>query len=69
MRKRIFSGAQPTGNLHIGNYIGALRNWAALQHDYDSIYCVVNLHAITLPHRQHVPDSGRRLIIEGSKRS
>ncbi|MBD0371639.1 MAG: tryptophan--tRNA ligase [Pyrinomonadaceae bacterium] len=47
MRKRIFSGAQPTGNLHIGNYIGALRNWAALQHEYDSFFCVVNLHALT----------------------
>ena len=47
--KRIFSGAQPTGNLHIGNYLGALRNWVALQHEYDSIYCVVDLHAITIP--------------------
>jgi tryptophanyl-tRNA synthetase len=49
MTKRIFSGAQPTGNLHIGNYLGALRNWVALQHEYDSFYCVVDLHAITLP--------------------
>ena len=49
MAKRIFSGAQPTGNLHIGNYLGALRNWVAFQHDYDSFYCVVNLHAVTLP--------------------
>jgi tryptophanyl-tRNA synthetase len=49
MRKRIFSGAQPTGNLHLGNYIGALRNWAALQHEYESFFCIVNLHAITLP--------------------
>jgi tryptophanyl-tRNA synthetase len=49
MRKRIFSGAQPTGNLHIGNYIGALRNWAELQHEYESFFCIVNLHAITLP--------------------
>ena len=49
MRKRIFSGAQPTGNLHIGNYLGALRNWVELQHDYESFYCVVNLHAITIP--------------------
>ncbi len=46
--KRIFSGAQPTGNLHIGNYIGALRNWAELQHEYESFFCIVNLHAITL---------------------
>jgi tryptophanyl-tRNA synthetase len=47
--KRIFSGAQPTGNIHIGNYLGALRNWAALQHEYESFFCIVNLHAITLP--------------------
>ncbi|MFL6282240.1 MAG: tryptophan--tRNA ligase [Pyrinomonadaceae bacterium] len=49
MRKRIFSGAQPTGNLHIGNYLGALRNWVDLQHDYESFFCVVDLHAITVP--------------------
>ena len=49
MPKRIFSGAQPTGNLHIGNYLGALRNWVALQHEYESFFCVVDLHAITIP--------------------
>jgi tryptophanyl-tRNA synthetase len=49
MPKRIFSGAQPTGNLHIGNYLGALRNWVALQHEYASFFCVVNLHAVTIP--------------------
>ena len=49
MPKRIFSGAQPTGNLHIGNYLGALRNWVALQHEYESFFCVVNLHALTIP--------------------
>jgi tryptophanyl-tRNA synthetase len=47
--KRIFSGAQPTGNVHLGNYLGALRNWVALQHEYESIFCIVNLHAITSP--------------------
>jgi tryptophanyl-tRNA synthetase len=47
--KRIFSGAQPTGNVHLGNYLGALRNWVALQHDYESFFCIVNLHAITFP--------------------
>ena len=46
--KRIFSGAQPTGNVHLGNYLGALRNWVALQHEYESLFCIVNLHAITL---------------------
>ena len=49
MPKRIFSGAQPTGNVHLGNYLGALRNWVALQHEYESFFCIVNLHAITLP--------------------
>ena len=48
MAKRIFSGAQPTGNVHLGNYLGALRNWVALQHEYESFYCIVNLHAITV---------------------
>ncbi|HEX8160748.1 MAG TPA: tryptophan--tRNA ligase [Pyrinomonadaceae bacterium] len=47
--KRIFSGAQPTGNFHLGNYLGALRNWVELQHEYESLFCIVNLHAITLP--------------------
>ena len=45
----IFSGVQPTGNLHLGNYLGAIRNWVALQNDFDCIYCVVDLHAITVP--------------------
>jgi tryptophanyl-tRNA synthetase len=44
---RIFSGIQPTGNLHLGNYLGAIRNWVALQPDYDCIFCVVDLHALT----------------------
>ncbi len=48
-RKTVFSGLQPTGNLHIGNYLGALRNWVRLQEEYDCIYCVVDLHAITVP--------------------
>jgi tryptophanyl-tRNA synthetase len=45
---RIFSGVQPTGNLHLGNYLGAIRNFVTLQQDYDCIYCVVDLHAVTL---------------------
>jgi tryptophanyl-tRNA synthetase len=45
---RIFSGAQPTGNLHLGNYLGAVRNWVRMQKDYECIYCIVDLHAITL---------------------
>lgn len=46
---RIFSGMQPTGNLHLGNYLGALKNWVNLQDDYECFYCVVDLHAITVP--------------------
>jgi len=46
---RIFSGIQPTGNLHLGNYLGAIRNWIALQHDYECIFCIVDLHALTQP--------------------
>jgi len=46
---RIFSGIQPTGNLHLGNYLGAIRNWVALQHEFDCIFCIVDLHALTLP--------------------
>jgi len=45
---RIFSGVQPTGNLHLGNYLGAVRNWVRMQHDMDSIFCIVDLHAITM---------------------
>src|SRR6202035_820083 len=46
---RIFSGIQPTGNLHLGNYLGAVKNWVRLQRDFDCIFCIVDLHAITLP--------------------
>ena len=49
-KKRVLSGVQPTGNLHIGNYLGAIRNWVELQVDYDNFFCVVDLHAITVPH-------------------
>jgi tryptophanyl-tRNA synthetase len=45
---RIFSGVQPTGNLHLGNYLGAIRNFVGLQADFDCIYCVVDMHAITV---------------------
>lgn len=48
-KKRIFSGVQPSGNLHIGNYLGAIKNWVELQDQYESIFCVVDLHAITVP--------------------
>lgn len=61
MKKRIFSGAQPTGELHIGNYLGALKNWVALQDEYEAFYCIVNLHAITLPQN---PDELRRRTLD-----
>ena len=49
MKGRIFSGVQPTGNLHLGNYLGAIKNWVELQKEFECIYCVVDLHAITIP--------------------
>ena len=58
---RIFSGAQPTGNLHLGNYLGAIRNWVRLQEAFECIYCVVDMHAITL---WHEPEELRRNVRE-----
>ncbi|MGB3509115.1 MAG: tryptophan--tRNA ligase [Microcoleaceae cyanobacterium] len=49
-KQRILSGVQPTGNLHIGNYLGAIRNWVEGQKEYENFFCVVDLHAITVPH-------------------
>ena len=59
--KRVFSGVQPTGNLHIGNYLGALRQFVELQEDHECIYCVVDMHSITLPQdpkelKEHILD-------------
>ena len=70
MKKRIFSGAQPTGNLHIGNYLGALKNWVSLQNEFESFFCIVNLHAITLPQdpkilRQKTLDLARIYLASG----
>ncbi len=48
MKARVLSGIQPSGNLHIGNYLGALKNWVKIQYDYESIFCIVDLHAITV---------------------
>jgi len=49
-KQRVLSGVQPTGNLHLGNYLGAIRNWVESQSQYDNFFCVVDLHAITVPH-------------------
>jgi len=54
---RIFSGIQPSGELHIGNYLGAVKNWVALQHQHESFFCIVNYHAITIA---FAPDELRR---------
>ena len=62
--KRVFSGVQPTGDMHIGTYLGAFRNWVKLQDEYDTIYCLVDLHAITIPQD---PDELRRHRIAGAK--
>lgn len=59
--KRIFSGVQPTGNLHLGNYLGAIRNWVNMQQEYECIFCVVDLHAITVPQK---PEELRQSIRE-----
>lgn len=50
---RVFSGIQPTGLIHLGNYVGALRQWAELQRQYESYFCIVDLHAITVPYEPH----------------
>ena len=47
-KTRVFSGVQPTGNLHLGNYLGAITKFVALQAEHDCLYCVVDLHAITV---------------------
>ena len=49
-KKRVLSGIQPTGTLHLGNYLGALRQWVVNQDKYDNFFCVVDLHAVTSPH-------------------
>ena len=48
MNELVFSGVQPTGNLHLGNYLGAIKNWVDIQNKYKSIFCIVDLHAITV---------------------
>jgi len=64
MKKRIFSGIKPSGDLHLGNYLGAIKNWVKLQDEYDSIFCVVDMHAITVPQE---PEMLRKRTIEIAK--
>lgn len=61
MKERVFSGIQPSGSLHIGNYLGAIRNWVNDQETYDNIFCVVDQHAITVPYD---PSSLKRNVRE-----
>jgi tryptophanyl-tRNA synthetase len=67
---RIFSGIQPSGELHIGNYLGAVKNWVQLQHSYECIFCIVDYHAITVPYepddlRQRTTDMAVSLLAAG----
>ncbi|MBI4639677.1 MAG: tryptophan--tRNA ligase [Candidatus Tectomicrobia bacterium] len=63
MEKRVFSGIQPTGDLHIGNYLGAIRNWVRLLDEYDCIFCVVDYHAITI---EYEPSEMQRKILNAA---
>lgn len=68
--KRVFSGVQPTGNIHLGNYLGALRQFVELQEDNECIYCIVDLHSITVPQnpkelRKHILDVAALYIAIG----
>lgn len=62
IKKRIFSGVQPSGVLTIGNYLGAIKNWVSLQEDYECLYCVVDMHAITV---RQTPADLRKRTLEG----
>lgn len=64
MKQQIFSGIQPSGNLHIGNYLGAIRTWVAMQNNYNSIFCIVDLHAITVSQN---PDELRQRVLDVAK--
>jgi len=60
-KQKVFSGIQPSGVVHVGNYVGAIRNWANMLDDYDCIFCVVDLHAMTVPYD---PEEMRRRVVE-----
>jgi tryptophanyl-tRNA synthetase len=62
---KVFSGARPTGRQHLGNYLGAIKNYVALQDDYDCIYCVVDLHALTtLKETQHLKEWTYEMVLD-----
>src|ERR671925_553854 len=67
---RVFSGIQPSGELHIGNYLGAVKNWVELQHRYECLFCIVDYHAITVPYepgdlRRRTMDMALSLLAAG----
>jgi len=65
MAKRVFSGFRPTGKQHIGNYLGAVRNWVSLQDEYDCVYCVVDIHALTtLEHTEMVREDIYEMVLD-----
>ena len=65
MKGKIFSGIQPTGDLHLGNYLGAIKNWVSLQKDFECIYCVVDLHSITVPRSPWILLQDTREVVAG----
>ena len=65
MKKRVFSGARPTGKQHIGNYLGAIQNYVALQEEYDCVYCVVDLHALTsMQDTSQLQEYNREIVLD-----
>lgn len=65
MKKRVFSGARPTSRQHIGNYLGAIQNYVALQDEYDCIYCIVDVHALTsLENTSHLQENIREMMLD-----
>lgn len=62
MKDRVFSGIQPTGSIHIGNYLGTIRHWVTIQAEFEAIFCIVDLHALTIPQRPEVLKSKIREI-------
>ncbi|MCL5022336.1 MAG: tryptophan--tRNA ligase [Nitrospirae bacterium] len=69
-RKRVFSAIQPTGNVHLGNYLGAIRGWTRLQDEYDCLFCIADLHAVTVPQdprllREKTRETARILVASG----
>ena len=65
MKKRVFSGIRPTGRLHLGNYLGAVKNYVALQDEYDCIYAVVDIHALTTIEDTHqLKNNTREMLLD-----